>query len=234
MSEQNFREIQLTGKQLVFLFMASIVLAVAVFLLGVSVGRGVGQNAGLVESADEAGPLADAVVPEPLPETTQMSARDRSYVDQLQAAPSEPPPAVTEPDAAAGVPEPPPAPPASTATTPAPAASTPAMTPPDRIAAAATPSRTSAQAPDRAAPAAAPPSSAASANGQWFVQVDAFRVRENADRRVAQLKDRGLAGFVTANGPLFHVRVGPYPQRAEAERTANRLRQDGLKPIVTR
>ena len=41
MTDQGFREIQLSGKQLVFLFMASVVLAVVVFLLGVSVGRGV-------------------------------------------------------------------------------------------------------------------------------------------------------------------------------------------------
>ena len=40
MSDQGFREIQLSGKQLVFLFMATVVVAVTVFLLGVSVGRG--------------------------------------------------------------------------------------------------------------------------------------------------------------------------------------------------
>ena len=35
MAEQQFREIQLSGKQLVFLFMTSVALAVGVFLLGV-------------------------------------------------------------------------------------------------------------------------------------------------------------------------------------------------------
>ena len=35
MTDQPFREIQLSGKQLFFLFMASVVFMVAVFLLGV-------------------------------------------------------------------------------------------------------------------------------------------------------------------------------------------------------
>ena len=41
MSDSDVREIHLSGKQLFFLFMASVVVAVAIFLLGVSVGRGV-------------------------------------------------------------------------------------------------------------------------------------------------------------------------------------------------
>ena len=36
-----FREIQLSGKQLVFVFMAGVVIAVVIFLIGVQVGRGV-------------------------------------------------------------------------------------------------------------------------------------------------------------------------------------------------
>ena len=48
MPDQNVREIQLGGKQLVFLFMASVVLAVAIFLLGISVGAGVGTPAAAV------------------------------------------------------------------------------------------------------------------------------------------------------------------------------------------
>ncbi len=41
MSEDGFHEIQLNGKQLIFLFMAAAVVAVVVFLSGVMVGRGV-------------------------------------------------------------------------------------------------------------------------------------------------------------------------------------------------
>jgi hypothetical protein len=41
MADEGLREIQLNGKQLVFLFMASTVVAVVIFLCGVMVGRGV-------------------------------------------------------------------------------------------------------------------------------------------------------------------------------------------------
>ena len=41
MSDEGFHEIQLNGKQLVFLFMAATVVSVVIFLCGVMVGRGV-------------------------------------------------------------------------------------------------------------------------------------------------------------------------------------------------
>ena len=49
MSDDGFSEIQLSGKQLVFLFMATTVIAVVIFLCGVLVGRGVPQAAALSE-----------------------------------------------------------------------------------------------------------------------------------------------------------------------------------------
>ena len=45
MADDGLREIQLNGKQLVFLFMASTVVAVVIFLCGVMVGRGVRTQA---------------------------------------------------------------------------------------------------------------------------------------------------------------------------------------------
>ena len=45
MSDEGFHEIQLNGKQLVFLFMAATVVAVVIFLCGVMVGRGVPTRA---------------------------------------------------------------------------------------------------------------------------------------------------------------------------------------------
>ena len=47
-----FREIQLSGKQVVFVFMAGLVIAVVIFLIGVQVGRGVLAQRGLPEAAD--------------------------------------------------------------------------------------------------------------------------------------------------------------------------------------
>ena len=46
MSDEGFHEIQLNGKQLVFLFMAATVVSVVIFLCGVMVGRGVRARRG--------------------------------------------------------------------------------------------------------------------------------------------------------------------------------------------
>jgi cell division septation protein DedD len=54
MGDEAFHEIQLNGKQLVFLFMAATVVAVVIFLCGVMVGRGV--------RTDRAGEVADLAV----------------------------------------------------------------------------------------------------------------------------------------------------------------------------
>src|SRR5205085_1917754 len=53
-TDEGFREIQLNGKQLVFLFMAATVVSVVIFLCGVLVGRGV--------RAERGGPSADLSV----------------------------------------------------------------------------------------------------------------------------------------------------------------------------
>ena len=64
MADSGIREIQLSGKQLVFLFMASVVLIVSVFLLGVSVGRGVhGVQRRRGRGRGRSGDSADAAVP---------------------------------------------------------------------------------------------------------------------------------------------------------------------------
>jgi hypothetical protein len=44
-TDDGFHEIQLSGKQLVFLFMATTVVSVVIFLCGVLVGRGVRAEA---------------------------------------------------------------------------------------------------------------------------------------------------------------------------------------------
>ena len=46
MSDEGLHEIQLNGKQLVFLFMTATVVAVVIFLCGVMVGRGVPAQRG--------------------------------------------------------------------------------------------------------------------------------------------------------------------------------------------
>jgi DedD protein len=227
MADPNIREIQVSAKQLVFLFMASVVLAVAVFLLGVSVGRGVRDKTGAAP-ATEASAGAVAAPTGPLPPATELPPNTLKYPELSKAdgsgvgsstkaepAPALPPPTdvpdVSEPDGPpaakepkAAVAPPPPAP------KPEPAPKTPAKTP--------------------ELPAQPKPGSG------WSAQIGAFRSRENADKQAAALKAKGYPATVSAPiGGLFRVRVGPYTDRAEADRVAAKLKQqEGFTPSVSR
>ncbi len=88
--DDGFREIQLSGKQLVFLFMAATVVSVVIFLCGVLVGRGVRAERSAAMQADALteSPSADAT---PRPE--QVAA---SEPDPREAVP--PTPLVGEPE----------------------------------------------------------------------------------------------------------------------------------------
>jgi cell division septation protein DedD len=88
--DDGFHEIQLNGKQLVFLFMAGTVVAVVIFLLGVFVGRGVRSETGTID------PLVaeqSAAVPEIPPvasssgsEAPASAAEELSYPARLGSA----------------------------------------------------------------------------------------------------------------------------------------------------
>jgi len=119
-----FHEIQLNGKQLVFLFMAATVVSVVIFLCGVLVGRGVRTERGLVADASvgnvaaETTPQQAAVAPAPTPAGSDPTTAapppavdDLSYFNRLERpnAPDEQlknvpsPAAVAPPPAAAPV-----------------------------------------------------------------------------------------------------------------------------------
>ena len=135
--DDGFHEIQLNGKQLVFLFMAATVVSVVIFLCGVLVGRGVraersaDADAAGLSAAAEPTPQAPAPGATPTPAGSDPTAAaapptvdDLSYFDRLQAsnpspeqlkAPEQPaaaPPAAA-PAAAPRAATPPPAAPAS-------------------------------------------------------------------------------------------------------------------------
>lgn len=87
MADEGFQEIQLTGKQVVFLFMATTVIAAGIFLAGVLVGRGV--QAEKATGGSEATLLsAPQVVPESAPQAAPVSA---APVNDPAAAPAPPP-----------------------------------------------------------------------------------------------------------------------------------------------
>jgi DedD protein len=71
----------------------------------------------------------------------------------------------------------------------------------------------------------------------WVVQIGSFSERNNAEKEVAALRDKGfpafMSRFVTANEQvLYRVRVGPEKERARAERLAERLNSAGIKGQV--
>jgi DedD protein len=163
-----FHEIQLNGKQLVFVFMVATVASVVIFLCGVFVGRGVraersgsDETASLIEApaADVVPPKSAALNPpaqgaDPRAAAPPPATDDQSYVDRLEkkTAPSEElkqPPPVAQPAPA------PPSAPAAAST----AQKAPSLTAqPDQKATsapAAKASATTAQADTKASPASA-------------------------------------------------------------------------------
>jgi cell division septation protein DedD len=73
-----------------------------------------------------------------------------------------------------------------------------------------------------------------------MVQVGAFRSRENADSLVAQLKKKGHAATIVTSAAVPNaphiVRVGPFAERADADRAAAVLaKEQGVgRPSVIR
>jgi DedD protein len=193
----------------------------------VSVGRGVRSGPEALATDQEVGAAGDTTVATAPPVPTQAAPGELSYHEMLQGgAPqtsSDAPAAAPVEQPAVATPEPTPvaeAPPADTPASSAGAASPPAPAPP------------------APAPPAQPEPAAESSSGStggWVVQVGAFGSRENANSLVAHLKSRGYAAFLASAGNSHRVRVGPFPNRAEADRVAGRLeREEGMKPLVTR
>jgi cell division septation protein DedD len=223
--EEAFREIQLSGKQLVFVFMAGVVILVVTFLIGVQVGRGVLAQRGLPEAADTA--AANAPEPAPPPasasqgSTAPITAGEKlSYAERL-AAPEPTAESLKKPDALAAAP--PEAPPTPKPEAPAPVAAAPARKAPAAVAPA-----------EAAAPASTEPPGAG-----FAIQVAALAKREEADVIVKRLAGKGYPAYVVAptkGAPsVYRVRVGKFKDRREADTVAARLqKEEQFKPWVVR
>lgn len=245
-SDDGFREIQLNGKQLVFLFMAATVVSVVIFLCGVLVGRGarpVSADPATAASAESV--VTEIPVETPAttpPATTQPEAveppptpaDELTYYERLE---KDKPPAETLKPAETRRQKPAPPPPASVVTraTPPAAATAPATAPVPAT-------------PEPGTPAAPPPTplpSAATTTGEpggpgYVVQVAALQVRGEADTIAKRLSGKGYPAYVTApasgaSAPIYRVRVGKYKSRREAEQVAARLeREEQFKPWISR
>jgi cell division septation protein DedD len=210
LNDDAFHEIQLSGKQLVFLFMATTVVSVFIFLCGVLVGRGV-HAAKAPETAEQASagaPLAEAAPPaqagpvasEPPPPAEAPASEDLSYHDRLQGDG-----ATKEQLKPAAEPQP---------------------TPSERAA--------------RPAPAAAAAAAPQTAQNGWVVQLIVLRNRGEATTIVQRLTSKGYPAFVVEPVPgaavrAFKVQVGRYSDRREAEQAARRLeKEEQFKPWILR
>lgn len=218
MAGESAGEPHLTGKQLVFLFMASTVVAVFIFLCGVMVGGNMGQPgpAGRgpgVTPAIAAG-AGSTEQPDPAlatPLDTPVNGAD-SLADALtysgRLASDEP---VEE------------------------ELNDPAVVRETGLAADPETARASQAVPDTTATSAGP----GRADG-FVVQIAALRGRAAAAAMVEQLAAKGYPAYLLEPSPnapaqVYRVRVGKYPDRREAERVMRRLEQEEqFTPWITR
>jgi cell division septation protein DedD len=251
MQDESLHEIQLNGKQLVFLFMAATVVAVVIFLCGVMVGRGVPQRAGIAPVTPEHAsldPTAAAQLPPPLGvastgNTPVAAGETLTYPSRL--AESTPAAETLKPLAETAALEP------TALSAPAPVAAAPkpvmpapkpkpAPVPPKPATAAPAP-KPAAPAPKPVTPAPAPapasaPSLAEPSGGGFVVQVAAVRTRADAETIAKRLSAKGYPTFITTAGANFRVRVGKFGDRKEAEAVAGRLEREERvrQPWITR
>ena len=229
--DDGFHEIQLNGKQLVFLFMAATVVSVVIFLCGVLVGRGV-KTERTASSADAA---TVAAVAEPALPPAAAATPPAAGTDPTAAAP---PPAVgdltyfnrlekkTQPleDLRLAV---------------APAASVEREKPTLMTAPpVAAPAPRPAAAAPVVAPTSHPPAPAVAVGDGYVVQVAAVP-EHDADTIAKRLTSKGYGVFVVAPGAaapaLYRVRVGRFKTRREAEVVASRLqKEEQFRPWITR
>jgi cell division septation protein DedD len=231
MSDEGFHEIQLNGKQLVFLFMAATVVAVVIFLCGVMVGRGVQVQQSVIAAAADSVADPTAATPAPAASTSgdaPLSTQETlTYTERLEdpnpAAETlrESPEAVSEPEGPAA---------------PAAAAPPPVVGRPVPPPAAPAPAMRAAATPPPAAPAATVTSEPAGTG--FVVQVAAVNERGEADAIARRLSGKGYPAFVTTPAGaarVFRVRVGKYQDRRQAESIAGRLeKEEQFKPWITR
>jgi cell division septation protein DedD len=214
-----FREIQLNGKQLVFMAMAVVVIGVGIFLMGVQVGRGVRAERGLPDGPQAAGAAGETEPPLPAAasqgsSTSPVTAGEKlSYAERLGGAEPAAEPLKKVPGPT----------PANEAPTPKPEGPVPAT------------------APAAAAPAVdAVDAASTEPEGAGFaIQVAALRERSEADVIVKRLAGKGYPAYVLAPAKgapsVFRVRVGKFKARSEADTVAARLqKEEQFKPWVVR
>src|SRR5258708_591987 len=238
LADEGFHEIQLSGKQLVFLFMATTIVAVVIFLCGVQVGRNVRPDRAAEGNDTPASPAtpprAAATPPQPVaaggppaaepPAPAPEPDDELSYAKRLQGDQSASPAEKLRPraaDAASSQPAPPPSPASQASAAKAAARSVPqasAARPPSPVPQVPAPT---------ASPRTEPP---AGRPGAWIVQLTALQDRNAAGAIAQRLVAKGYPAFVLSPAPgsptIYRVPVGGYPDREKADQAARRLEKE--------
>ena len=215
-ADDGFHEIQLSGKQLVFLFILTTTVIVVVFLCGVKVGRGARAAQGeepevatVANTTPQANPASGPPAAEP-PAPAAETPGELSYHERLQKA-GTPPETLKPQEETKTQAEPPPRP---TPPAPAPRAAEPPVA-------------------SAGAPAAARP-------GAWAVQVIATLDRDVASSILNRLVTKGYPAFLVnpaagATPAYYKVHVGRYNDRNEAEQVSRRItKEEQFKSWITR
>jgi DedD protein len=206
MNEHRPREIQLTSKQLVFVFMSTVLVAVVVFLLGVWVGRGIDTGSMAATEDVVSGGVPKSEPPNPSTAPAPGPGKPLTYPEALAGGGGNAP-ATPSSQSQAPPPEPPPA------------SSPPAEPPqPEKRAEKPQPTVQKPAAPDAES---------------WVVQVGAYSAKSGAEKTAAEFKAKGYSVTVTP-GPTFKVWIGSYPRKSDADQIASRLRKEGKDASVTR
>ena len=66
----------------------------------------------------------------------------------------------------------------------------------------------------------------------YRVQTGAFRKRENADRMLYLLQEKGYPAYILQDGELYKVQVGAFLQLDNAIRMEQKLREDGYCTLI--
>ena len=244
-ADDGFHEIQLSGKQLVFLFMVTTVVSVVIFLTGVLVGRNARteQPTAAADAALTTPAPAPASTPTPTPVVEQAAA-------QPAATPTDPPSPPADDELtyrkrleSEGSPAEKLKPQSTTVRSDGKNDVKPGagkvesvrsepFAPPTPAPAVAAPARTT-----------SPDASAAGAGGRpgrWVVQLVALRDRGAASSIVQRLSGKGYPAFIVNPAPststqVFKVQVGRYDDRGEAEQIARRLeKEEKFSPWISR
>ena len=218
-ADDGFHEIQLSGKQLVFLFMATTVISVVIFLCGVLVGRGVraergGEDPTVAAAAPVAAPPVEAApqAAEPPPPPREDAL---SYHTRLQG---NKPPAEELKKAAEPL----------------------AVAPPTAVEnAVSVPGSRTRQAPASAGVTKTGDVPTNRRAGNWIIQVHALQNRDAANAFVRSLTTKGYPAFLLNPSPgspqIYRVQIGAYADRGEAEKIADRLeKEEQFKPAIKR